>query len=190
MQTTYTAANNPGIAPAIMATCKLIHAEASEVLYSSYTLDFDTHVEAIGAFLADLTPLAKGFVRSVSLVKRATPYDREFDRCKWGTATSALCHLPSICKLHLGVVAGKPGPSGWDGVPVWTKKDFNAMVKWRQWAGFEWVEELSRVRLVDGGRIEVKAIIEHCPMPGSEGMAFWVGVSRNVEGGFAEWVRN
>jgi hypothetical protein len=99
MQTTYTAANNPGIEPAIMATCKLIHAEASEVLYSSYTLDFDTHVEAIGAFLADLTPLAKGFVRSVSLVKRATPYDREFDRCKWGTATSALCHLPPFANF-------------------------------------------------------------------------------------------
>jgi hypothetical protein len=189
MQTTYTASNNAGIEPAMLATCKLIHAEAAEVLYTSYTFDFDTHVEAIGAFLSDLTPLSKSFIRSVRLVKRATPYDREFDRCEWSSATNALCCLPSIRALHLGVVAGKPGPDGWDGVPVWTKEDFAMMVKWRHWAGFEWVGELARVQLRKGGDVKVRAIVEHCPIPESEGVAFWVGVSRNVEGGFGAWVK-
>jgi len=33
-------------------------------------------------------------------------------------------------------------------------------------------------------------VIEHCPPPSSEMMAFWVGVSKSVaEGTFGEWVR-
>ncbi|KIW08387.1 uncharacterized protein PV09_01300 [Verruconis gallopava] len=188
MQTTYTAANNPGIEPAILATCKLVHSEAAEVLYSSYNFDFDTHVEAIGAFLKDLTPTAKKCVRSVSLVKRATPYDRDFDRCEWTAATSALSQLPSLRNLHLGVVAGKPGPNGWDGIPEWSKQDFETMVKWRNWADFEWVKEIARVRLSKGGVVKVRPIVEHCPVPGSESMVFWVAISRNVAGGFGSWV--
>jgi hypothetical protein len=187
VQTTYTASNNPGIEAAILATCRQVHAEASQVLYSGYVFDFGTHVEAVGAFLVDLTAVARGFVRAVGIVKRATPYDREFDRCEWNAATHALSLLPSLRVLHLGVVAGKPGLEGWDNVPVWQKADFEAMVKWRAWAGFEWVRELARVNLEK--EVKVRAIVEHCPMPSSEGMMFWVGVSRNVEGGFGEWVR-
>jgi hypothetical protein len=191
MQTTYTAMNNPGIEPAILSTCRQVYAEAAEVLYSSYVFDFDAHVEAVGAFVGDLTPFAKSYVRSVGIVKRATPYDRDFDRCEWSVATQALCSLPSLRTLHLGVVAGKPGPNGWDGVPVWSRADFEAMVKWRGWAGLEWVRELVKVRLVSERKeVNLRAIVEHCPLPSSEGMLAWVGVSRNVEGGFRDWVNN
>lgn len=189
MQTTYTAVNNPSIHPAILAVSKQIHDEGVEVLYGSHVWDFDAHVEAVCAFLSDLTPVARSFVRKVGIVKRATPYDRDFDRCEWSAATCALSTLPSLRTLHLGVVAGRPGLSGWDDVPEWTKADFTAMVKWRNWAGFEWVRELAKVKLQNGAReVHVRAVVEHCPVPSSEGMAIWVGVSRNVEGGFREWI--
>lgn len=191
MQTTYTATNNPGIEAAILSTCRQVYAEAAEVLYSNYTFDFDAHMEAADAFVGDLIPLTKSFIRSVSIVKRATPYDREFDRCEWRAATQALCSLPSLRTLHLGVVAGKPGPNGWDDVPEWSSAEFEAMVKWRGWVGLEWVRELVKIRLGSERReVKIRAIVEHCPMPSSEGMMAWVGVSRNVEGGFTEWVNN
>lgn len=189
METTYGATNSAGIQASVLGTCRLVHAEAAEVLYGSYTFDFDTHVEVIGAFLRDLTPLSRSFVKSASLIKRAMPYDREFDVADWEAATDSLSQLPALRTLHLGVVAGKPGPAGWENVPEWSKEDFRAMARWRNWEGFEWVRELRRVKLVEGGRVEVRAIVEHCPPPESESMKFWVGVSRNVEGGFGEWVR-
>ena len=56
-------------------------------------------------------------------------------------------------------------------------------------SGFEWVRELAGVKVREGGDVKVRAIVEHCPVPSSEGMMVWLGVSRNVEGGFGEWVR-
>ena len=102
---------------------------------------------------------------------------------------AALSTLPCLRTVHLGLVAGRPGPDGWDGVPVWSKGDFEQMVRWRDWSGFEWVRELAGVKVREGGDVKVRAIVEHCPVPSSEGMMVWLGVSRNVEGGFGEWVR-
>ena len=44
--------------------------------------------------------------------------------------------------------------------------------------------------VVEGAKdIRVHAIVEVCPPPRSETMAFWVAVSKSVEGGFWEWAR-
>ncbi|ORX99231.1 hypothetical protein BCR34DRAFT_606701 [Clohesyomyces aquaticus] len=51
----------------------------------------------------------------------------------------------------------------------------------------EWAEELMAVKGLR--KVNVKALVEHCPPPSSEGMKFWIAFSRSVEDGFAEWVR-
>ena len=58
----------------------------------------------------------------------------------------------------------------------------------RDWQSvdLEWVEQLMALRGVKD--VRVRAIVEACPLPRSEAMAFWVAVSKSVEGGFWEWV--
>jgi hypothetical protein len=185
METTYTVTNNPGIHASILCASKKTHAEGVEILYGSYTFDFSTHIEAIPPFFSDLTDDARHHLKRVGLVKRALPYDRDFDCAEWRTATYYIALLPSLRVLNLGVIAGKPGPDGWDDVQEWSRHDFECWTK-RSWSGLEWVKDLARIK---ARKVEVKAIVEHCPPPMSEMMSFWVGVSKSVdEGGFGEWV--
>ncbi|KAF2085030.1 hypothetical protein K490DRAFT_47833 [Saccharata proteae CBS 121410] len=208
MTSTYTLLSNPGLHPQILGACRQTHAEASELLYSSYLFDFDTHIEALVPFLADKTPHARSRVSKIRLVKRALPYVKEFDRAEWRAACAYLARnvpVPQL-QLSLGVVAGKPGPDGWDTVPDLTTEHFrlvqprfqllrtpNAVTETgglglKALAGvdFEWVEQLLWLR---GARsLDVKAIVEHCPPPGSDMMAFWVSFSKSVEGAFGEWL--
>jgi hypothetical protein len=185
MQTTYTVTNNPGIHASILSACKKTHAEGVEVLYGSYMFDFSTHIEAIPPFFSDLTPAAQHHFKRVGIVKRALPYDRDFDCAEWRTATYYISVLPSLRVLDLGVIAGKPGADGWDEVQEWSRHDFECWTK-RSWSGLEWVKDLARIKVKE---LNVKAIVEHCPPPMSEMMSFWVGVSKSVdEGGFGEWV--
>jgi len=44
------------------------------------------------------------------------------------------------------------------------------------------MEQLTAARGVKD--VRVRAIVEVCPPPRSEAMAFWVAVSKSVEGGF------
>jgi len=98
-------------------------------------------------------------------------------------------------RLELGVVAGKPGESGWDGVREISAEVFAGMRRAkRELAGavggvdLEWVEQLFEVRGLR--RVGVRALVEHCPGAVSEMMAFWIAFSKSVEGGFREWVKS
>jgi hypothetical protein len=185
MQTTYTSTNNPGIHASILSVCQRTHIEGAEVLYGSYAFDFSTDIEAIPPFISDLTDIAKHHLRRLGLVKRALPYDRDFDCAEWRTATYYIASMPEIRVLNLGVIAGRPGPNGWDDVQDWSRHDFECWTK-RSWSGLEWVKDLARIRTK---KVNVRAIVEHCPPPMSEMMSFWVGISKSVdEGGFGEWV--
>jgi hypothetical protein len=185
MQTTYTVTNNPGIHASILSACKKTHAECVEILYGNYTFDFSTHIEAIPPFFSDLTADAKHHLKRIGIVKRALPYDRDFDCAEWRTATYHISVLPSLHVLDLGFIAGKPGPDGWDEVQGWSRHDFECWTK-RSWSGLEWVKDLVRIK---AKKVQVKAIVEHCPPPMSEMMSFWVSVSKSVdEGGFGDWV--
>lgn len=227
--TTYALQNNPGLHPAILGTCRQVHAEAAGLLYSSYAFDFDTHVEAIVPFLSALTPAARARIARLALVKRALPYVKEFDRAEWRAAceyTAAHLNVAGL-SLALGVVAGKP-PAGWADSPALTVEHFRLVqprsVGSRPASGaatptspsssssgddegkvlngemlyglglkaiagvdFEWVEQLLWLRGVRD--VHVRAIVEHCPPPVSETMAFWVSFSKSVEGSFREWMR-
>ncbi|KXL42149.1 hypothetical protein M433DRAFT_75856 [Acidomyces richmondensis BFW] len=189
-QTTYHCVNNPRIEDqlAILRANKRIHAECAELLYSSYTFDFGTHVEAIVPFLSDLTPFTRSCIKSIRLVKRALAYEKEFDRCEWSTAlrylTSSSTGVSLRC-LKLGVVAGRPGKNGWDRIAVYSADDMRLL---RQMEGYEWMQYLLEFQGLQ--QLDVHAVIEHCP-PGtnSSAMAHYIRFSASVETGFAEYLK-
>lgn len=190
METTYHCINNPRIEDnlAILRCNKQIHAEAAELLYTSYTFDFDTHIEAVIPFLSDLTPFARSCVKNIRIVKRALPYCKEFDRCEWSNALRYLTSTSNdinLRRLELGVVAGRPGEHGWDRIARYSAQDFELL---EQLDGMEWMQYLLEV---DGlQELDVQAVIEHCPpATSSQAMANYVRFSASVETGFADFLK-
>jgi hypothetical protein len=190
METTYHCVNIPRIESnlALLRTNKQIHAEAAELLYGSYTFDFDTHVEAIAPFFADLTAFSRSCIKSVRIVKRALAYQKEFDKCEWSGAMSALTNPRNgiaLRNLELGIVAGRPGPNGWDDIAPYSVGDFRIL---REQEGMEWIQYLLEFKGLQG--MEVDAVIEHCPpVTSSTNMANYVRFSASVEGAFREWLK-
>ncbi|KAK5137489.1 hypothetical protein LTR08_008467 [Meristemomyces frigidus] len=171
----------------LLSASARVHAEAAECLYSGYTFDFDTHVEALVPFLQDLTPWARSRVRSIRLVKRALAYEKEFDRCEWRNAWLYLASPGSgveLKRLELGVVAGRPGERGWEGVERYSARDFGVLGGLQ---GMEWMREVLGVKGLRELRVE--AVVEHCAPGGdSVAMAEYIRFSASVEGGFREFM--
>lgn len=190
MATTYHCVNVPHIGDnlAVLRTNRQIHSEAAELMYSSYTFDFDTHIEAIIPFLCDLTPLARGCIKNIRLTKRALAYIKEFDRCEWENAWRYLTNAENninIRRLELAVIAGRPGDNGWDGIATYSAADFNFL---KTQEGMEWLQYVEEIGPVQ--ELEVQAIVEHCPsITSSNAMASYVRFSASVEAGFAEYLR-
>ncbi|KAH9844859.1 hypothetical protein Tdes44962_MAKER01406 [Teratosphaeria destructans] len=187
-RTTYHCVNTPGLATQLMTVNRTIHAEAADLLYGSYTFDFDTHVEAIVPFLSDLTPFARRCIKGVRLVKRALAYEKEFDRCEWSHALRYLTSPSTgaaLRKLELGVVAGRPGAHGWDGVPVYDQHDM-ALLSGLE--GYEWMRDLLAFRGLQ--EVDVQAVVEHCAPGGtSRALAGYIRFSASVESGFKGFLR-
>ncbi|TKA61104.1 hypothetical protein B0A49_09618 [Cryomyces minteri] len=186
--TTYNLTSNPGIHAAILSVNRQIHDEAAEMLYGAYQFDFDTHIEAIAPFLNDLTAFSRSCIKRVSLVKRALPYDKDFDRCEWRSVCQYLSNPAEnhIAPTHLslGVVAGKPGPDGWDDVRSFTSEEFRWIAELDT---MEWIKVLMAVKSLKS--LDVRACVEHCPPPMSNAMAEYVAFSASIDGGFAEYIK-
>lgn len=187
--TTYHCLNNPNLGQSIgiMRANKQIHDEVAELLYSHYTFDFDTHVEAIVPFLQDLTPFARSCVKSIRIVKRSLAFEKEFDKCEWTNAMQCLS-CPDIGlglqKLDLGIVAGRPGANGWDMVPRYGAREFGWL---KDMEGMEWLRDLLGV----GGlqALSVNAIVEHCPPAiNSMAMAGYIRFSASIEEGLSKFL--
>jgi hypothetical protein len=169
------------------------HAEASKILYSTYTFSFHTSIEAVVPFLSDLTPRSRANVRHLSLTKKALPYAKEFDRAEWANMCEYLACTPAITlrTLHLQIISGKPD-TGYASIAPITPSDFTTMQN--EWPGdtggvdLEWAEQLMAIKGLHS--INIKALVERCARPVSEKQAFWVAFSKSVvEGGFGDWVR-
>jgi hypothetical protein len=184
--------------PSLLGLNQQIHAEASKILYSTYTFAFHTSIEAVVPFLSDLTPLSRSHVRHLSITKKALPYTKEFDRAEWSALHLDVGATPliNLRSLRLNIVAGKPD-LGWDHIVAPTAADFQTMLRMKQqWGGgsfggvdLEWSEQLMQIRGLE--RVDVRALVERCARPVSEKLAFWVAFSKSVEeGGFGEWVRS
>ncbi|KAF1978620.1 hypothetical protein BU23DRAFT_229070 [Bimuria novae-zelandiae CBS 107.79] len=181
--------------PSLLCLNHQIHAEAAKVLYSNYTFSFHTSIEAGVPFFSDLTPIARGAVRRIALTKKGLPYTKEFDRLEWEALCTYLASNLSLSSLDLSVVAGRPGENGWDDVAPISKDAFVLMQRMKkEWgssvggADLSWVEQLFEVKGLR--EVSVRALVEHCPPPVSEAMAFWVAFSKSIDGGFGEWVRD
>jgi hypothetical protein len=180
--------------PSLLSLNHQIHAEAAKVLYSNYTFSFHTSVEAAVPFFSDLTPIARDSVRRIALTKKGLPYTKEFDRLEWAALCSFLSSSVALSHVTLSIIAGKPGDDGWDGIAPISREAFALMLRMKKdWgssvggADLAWVEQLFGVRGLR--EVNVRALVEHCPGPVSETMAFWIAFSKSVEGGFGEWVR-
>jgi hypothetical protein len=184
--TTYFCVSNSGIHTSLLRANARIYAEAVEVLYSNHVFDFDMHIEAFVGFLEDLTPFTRNCIRSIRLVKRALPYDKEYSKAEWAIAMEWIGRLPSLKSLSLGIVAGKPGPDGWDLVPAFKPEHFDVL---KGTEGMEWIEELLAVRGLD--HIDVEPIVVHSPFARSAAMARYIQFSASVDdGSFAVWLKD
>jgi hypothetical protein len=203
--------------PSLLALNHQIHAEASKILYSTYTFSFHTSIEAAVPFLSDLTPRSRAAVRQISITKKALPYSKEFDRAEWASLCEYLATpppspshsldtssdrptTPHIClrSLTLNIISGKPD-HGWDSITPILPSDFDTMLRMKnEWLGgnvtdfggvdLEWAEQVMAIKGL--AEVNVKAMVERCANPVSEKQAFWVAFSKSVaEGGFGEWVR-
>lgn len=190
MATTYHCVNIPRIGTnlGILGTNKQIHNEVAELLYGSYTFDFDTHIEAIIPFLSDLPPFARSCIKDIRLVQRALPYMKEFDKCEWSNALRYLtsCHNDiHLRRLELGVVAGRPGENGWDRIARYSARDFEVL---QQNDNMTWLQYLLEIEGLQ--ELDVQAVIEHCPpCTSSSAMASFVRFSASVETGFADFLK-
>lgn len=182
---TYHCVNTPDIHPAILGVSRQLHEEAARLLYTSYAFDFDTHVEACAPFLGDLSAHARGFVRRISVVKKALPYDKDFDRCEWSSMCKYLAEHVSLAALSLGVVAGKPAV-GWDLFEQIPPDEFHLLVTKHRRDEMQWVRDLLEIKGLQ--RLDVRPCVEHCPAPGSNAMMFFVAFSASVETGFTDYL--
>ncbi|KAJ9621301.1 hypothetical protein H2203_007353 [Taxawa tesnikishii (nom. ined.)] len=183
MSTTYHLLSAREISTTFLLSNARIHAEAAGVLYSSHVFDFDTHVEAIVPFFSDLTALARSCVRAVRIVKRALPYEKEFDRAEWSSALSYLAENVPLQSLSLGIVAGMPGPDGWQMVPPYQSRDFELL---KELDGMEWIKDVLAIQGLE--RLHVDAVVEHCPPPMSAAMANYIRFSASIDCAFAEFL--
>lgn len=197
----------------ILAVNKQIHNEAADVLYGGHIFSFDVEVEAIIPFLANLRPETRLRIKRLAFVRRALPYLRSYDHDDWTEMCEYLSKSMNLSHLYLGVVAGKPGPQGWNnvvGLPteffIWLEQRWKMAEMMResnispadgvmrvlqfgpdQTALLGWVRQLMTIKGLRD--VHVRAIIEHCPPPSSEMMAFWVEYSKSIDGPFGEWIR-
>ena len=171
-----------------MRANKQIHAEVAELLYSHYAFDFDNHVEAIVPFMQDLTPFSRSCIKSIRIVKRSLAYEKEFDKCEWTNAMQCLS-CPEIGlglqSLDLGIVAGRPGPNGWDEIPAYSAREFGWL---KDMEGMEWLRDLLEIKGLQA--LNVDAIVEHCPpVTTSRAMAGYVRFSSSIESGLSEFLQ-
>lgn len=189
--TTYHCVNNPNIneSVGILGTNKQIHAEVAELLYSHYTFDFDTHVEAIVPLLQDLTPFARSCIKSIRVVKRSLAFEKEFDKCEWTNAMQCLSSPDiglNLRTLDLGIVAGRPGLRGWDRIPAYNAYDFRWL---KDMEGMEWLRDLLEIRGLQ--ELGIHAIVEHCPpATNSMAMAGYIRFSASIEDGLTKFLRS
>ena len=162
-KTTYHCVNNPGIEDkvGILGVNKQIHAEAAKVLYSFYTFDFDSHHDAMLAFLRDLTPVARSCIKSLRFVKPPTFGPENNDLANWAAALRYLTSDGSnisLRRLDLGIVTGLPGPRQWPNTPGYSAMDYelqreDSTMSKTMWA---WLQHLLKIKGLETLNVEVE----------------------------------
>lgn len=194
-ESTYCLDRSPGnIHCSVLGVNRQLHAEASHVLYSEHTFDFGTDIESILPFLQDLTPAALSSIRRMSIAKRSLPYTKDFDRCEWRNACTFISKHLRLVQLDLYVEGGRPSLANkpalyWKQKSTYSKEDFALIARLDEMdEDMEWMKHV--VAIKDLQVLNVKALLQHCPIPSSKAMAFFVNFSASIEIGFAEYLRS
>ena len=183
MESTYHLKENLDLYPSVLRVNRQVHNEAAHVLYAYYTFDFATDVEGVVPFLQDLTPVARSSIKRISILKRALPYTKDFDRCEWASACKYIAANTQLVQLDLGIEGGKPLQQ-WEAQDTYTASEFPSIAEYE---GMEWTRQVSAIKGLD--ILNVKAYLEHCPPPtNSRAMAFFVNFSASIEHGFTEYL--
>ena len=178
----------------ILAVTRHIHAEASHVLYSEHTFDFGTDIESILPFLQDLTPAALSSIKRMKIIKRSIPYTKDFDRCEWRNACTFISQRLRLVQLDLHVKGGTPSLANkpalyWKQNRTYNMADFALIAKLEEMdEDMEWMKYVVAIKNLQV--LNVKALLQHCPIPGSKAMAFFVNFSASIETGFAQYLRS
>lgn len=178
------------IHPPILRVNRQIHAEASHVLYSRHTFDFDKDIESIIPFLQDLTPIARMSIKRIKMTKRALPYTKDFDRSEWESACEHISQSLRLEQLDLGIQGGTPALAGQRAssqldIGKFTKSDFVTLANLEE---MEWVRQLTAIKRLRA--LNLQAILEHCPIPSSSAMGFFVTFSASIDHGLAEYLKD
>ena len=97
-------------------------------------------------------------------------------------------------QLDLGVFGGTPSLANrpalhWNQRYLYTIKDFELITKLEEMdEEMEWVKHVGAIKGLQA--LNVRALLEHCPIPGSKKMAFFVNFSASIEKGFADYLRS
>lgn len=118
------------------------------------------------------------------MVKRALPYQKDFDCAEWASAFEYMAQNLKLKSLSLGIVAGKPGLDGWQTVPPYTSMDFSYM---QENDGMEWIQDVLSIKGLC--KLDVDAVVEHCPPPMSKAMATYVRFSASIDTTFAAFLK-
>ena len=184
VKTTYNCVDGPKLWTSLLSVNRQIHAEASYILYSGHVFDFGTDIESIIPFMGDLTLISRASIKRINIVKRALPYDKDFDRCEWYNVCEFLSNNMNLVELGLGVLGGKSGAQVTER-EVYSKSDFAYAIS--KFEGMEWMTQLATIKGLQ--QLDIKAHLQHCPPPCSNAMAFFVNFSQSIEFGFAEYMR-
>lgn len=186
--------NDKELHAAILGVNRQIHNEAAHVLYSGHVFDFGMDIESILPFFQDLTPAALDSIKHMSIMKRSLPYTKDFDRCEWRNACNFISKNVKLTQLDLVVHGGTPSLANrpalhWKQTHTYNKSDFGTISKLQEMdEDMEWVKHT--VAITGLKVLNVKALLEHCPIPGSKAMAFFVNFSASIEKGFTEYLRS
>ena len=192
-ESTYCLKKSPGFYTSILGVNRHVYSEASHVLYS-HVFDFGMDIESILPFLKDLTPMALSSIKRIKMVKRSLPYTKDFDRCEWRNACEFISKNMNLIQLDLGVYGGTPSLANrpalhWKQNSTYTKADFAIISRLQECEDdMEWVKQITAIRGLQ--ILNVKALLEHCPIPGSKAMAFFVNFSASIENGFTDYLRS
>ncbi|KAI9734693.1 MAG: hypothetical protein M1834_002295 [Cirrosporium novae-zelandiae] len=162
LETTYHLVNNPGIDTAILPINRKLYHEACHVLYSRYTFDFHTDIEAVIPFMADLSLVSRNSIQSIDLWKRPLPRVKEFDRAEWRNTCEYLRAQMHLDRLGLHIIGGRPLPTFRTG-QKFNAETFKALEYIEGQDNMAWVQDLRSIKGLR--KLDVVAQIQHCPPP-------------------------
>jgi hypothetical protein len=183
---------------AIAQTNRLLYTEAMSFLYSSHSFHFPAcSTSSVAAFLGDLSPLARGAIRTLRVEKKDALFDGEFDRAEWKSACVALaklCQLRPLQKLDLIVQGRFPIETsesnivprwGTTELPRYGSDDFKRLVDTEPEV-YGWIEDLKSLKV---NELVVRASVRPTAYCSREGaMARWLAFSVSIEDGFARYL--